>query len=239
MYAREHSGRAGGSAVSVPPVAMADRAELCRAIEHTLLAANARPEQVDTLCAEAAAHGFHGVCVQPVYVARCCAQLVDTNVRVVTVVDFPLGAGLRACKAFEAEQCARAGAHELDLVISLGAAKAGDWKTVTEDARAVVSAAGQREVKLIIETGLLDDDEKRRACECAVEAGIAFVKTCTGFAPGAASVQDVTLLARALAGRLPIKASGGIRTADQARALLAAGASRLGTSASLVIVAER
>jgi deoxyribose-phosphate aldolase len=211
---------------------------VCRAIEHTLLSAAASAAEIEALCEQAMALGLGAVCINPVYVAQCREQLRGSAVRVVTVVGFPLGATYARCKALEAELAVAEGADELDMVMALGAAKAGAWAAVEADARAVVAAAGERPVKLIIETGLLDDPQKQRACETALRAGIAFVKTCTGFAPGAASVHDVALLAAALGGRLGIKASGGIRSAAQARALLAAGASRLGTSASLQIVAE-
>jgi deoxyribose-phosphate aldolase len=209
-----------------------------RAIEHTALAADVTPARIDRLCDEALAHGLFGVCVNPVHVARCRDRLGSSRVRIVTVVGFPLGASFSECKAHEAERAVRAGADELDMVMAVGLAKAGDWAAVERDAAAVVQAAGGRPVKLILETGLLDADEKARACECAVEAGVAFVKTCTGFAVGAATVDDVRSLSAALAGRLPIKASGGIRGASQARELLAAGATRLGTSASVQIVGE-
>jgi deoxyribose-phosphate aldolase len=209
-----------------------------RATEHTLLAADATPERIDRLCDEARAEGFFGVCVNPVYVARCRERLSGTAVRVVTVIGFPLGATFSDAKAREAELAVRAGAAELDMVMAIGLAKAGDWAAVERDVAAVVSASGSRPVKLIVETGLLDTVQKKRACESAVRAGAAFVKTCTGFATGAASVEDVALFRSVLGGRVAIKASGGIRSSAQAVALLAAGATRLGTSASLQIVGE-
>jgi deoxyribose-phosphate aldolase len=208
------------------------------AIEHTLLSPAATPAMIDALCDEAIAHGFGGVCVHPVYVARCARRLAASDVRVVSVVGFPSGATYSRCKALEAELAVADGADELDMVMQIGAAKAGDWQAVEADARAVVDSARDRAVKLILETGLLSDEEKRRACAAALGAHIGFVKTCTGFAQGAASREDVALLAAALDGRVGIKASGGIRTLAQARALLAAGASRLGTSAGTQIAAE-
>lgn len=213
-------------------------AEVRAAIEHTLLAATARAEDIAALCAEARAHGFGAVCVNPVHVARCRAALAPGTVRVVSVVGFPLGANTPRGKAFEAAQAVADGADELDVVMALGAARSGDWAAVETDLAAVVQAAAGKPVKVILETGVLDDPAKEHACRIAFRAGAAFVKTCTGFGPGAATVEDVRLMRRAVAGQIGVKASGGIRTAAQARALLAAGASRLGTSAGVQIVAE-
>jgi deoxyribose-phosphate aldolase len=176
--------------------------------------------------------------VNPVNVARAHAVLAGTGREVVSVIGFPLGANVPRVKAFEAELALADGAYALDMVMAIGAAKAGDWAAVEADARAVVEAAGGAPVKLILETGLLDDAEKDRACQVAIAAGCAFVKTCSGFAKGAASVGDVALLRASVRGRAAIKASGGIRGAADARALLAAGASRLGTSAGVQIAAE-
>lgn len=215
-----------------------DAGALCAAIEHTLLAADATPARIDALCAEAVTHGFAGVCVNPVHVARARARLAGGKLKLVTVIGFPLGASLTRVKAFEAELALRDGADELDMVMAIGAAKAGDWAALEADARGVVSAAQGAPVKLIIETGLLESAEKRLAAQAAVAAGCAFVKTCSGFAQGAASVADVALLCASVAGRAAIKASGGIRSAADARALLAAGASRLGTSAGVRIALE-
>jgi deoxyribose-phosphate aldolase len=220
---------------------MSSEAELqavCGAIEHTLLSAVAGSEEVDALCAQAREHGFAAVCVHPVFVARCRDRLDGSAARVVTVIGFPLGANLARCKAYEAELAVADGADELDMVMRLGAARSGDWSAVEDDVRGVVQAAQGRAVKLIIETGLLTDLEKERACEAAVRSGAAYVKTCTGHGPGAATVHDVNLLARVAAGRIRIKASGGVRSAAQASALLAAGAQRLGTTAGVQIAAE-
>jgi deoxyribose-phosphate aldolase len=208
------------------------------AIEHTLLAADARPARIEALCVEAAAHGFGAVCVNPVYAARAHAALANSACKLVCVVGFPLGASMPRAKAFEAELALREGAGELDMVMAIGAAKAGDWAAVEADARAVVDAAQGAPVKLILETGLLDDVEKDLACRAAIAAGCAFVKTCSGFARGTASVADVALLRASVRSRAAIKASGGIRSAAMARALMTAGASRLGTSAGVQIAAE-
>lgn len=208
------------------------------AIEHTLLAADATAASIDATCEAALTHRLGGVCINPAFVARCRRELNGSAVRIVSVVGFPLGASVSACKAFECERALADGADEIDMVMLLGAAKAGDWAAVEADARIVVRAAGGHPVKLILETGVLDDAQKRRACHAAIDAGVAFVKTCTGFAAGVASVDDVRLLAEAVSGRLAIKASAGIRTLSQARALLAAGASRIGTSAGVAIANE-
>lgn len=211
---------------------------LLAAIEHTLLAPDATPARIDALCAEAVQHGFAGVCVNPVHVARAHAALAGSSREVVSVIGFPLGANVARAKAFEAELALADGADALDMVMAIGAAKAGDWAAVEADARAVVEAARGVPVKLILETGLLEDAEKDRACQVAIAAGCTFVKTCSGFARGAATVADVALLRASVRGRAAIKASGGIRSAADARALLEAGASRLGTSAGVQIAAE-
>ena len=190
------------------------------------------------LCAEALSHGFAGVCVNPLFVPRCRDALHASAVRVVTVIGFPLGAGLTRIKVLEAELAVADGAAELDMVMRLGAALSGDWPAVQADVHAVVEAAQGRAVKLILETAVLDDAQKARACEIALGAGAAFVKTSTGYGPGGASEHDVRLLRAAVGDRLGVKASGGIRTAAQARALLAAGADRLGTSAGVLIAGE-
>lgn len=215
-----------------------DAATVRAAIEHTLLAADATFAAIDALCDVARSRSLGGVCVNPIHVARCAARLQGSAVRLVSVVAFPLGASESAAKAFECELAVRAGAQEIDMVAPLGALKAGDWGAVEDDARRVVAAASGRPVKLIIETGLLEDGEKRLACDVARRSGVAFVKTCTGFSKGAATVEDVRLLAAALGGALGIKASAGVRNAAQARALIAAGAARIGTSAGAAIADE-
>lgn len=208
------------------------------AIEHTLLAATATADEVERLCEGAATHRFAGVCVTPIHVARCRDRLRGSGVRVVTVVGFPLGASHSRVKAIECELAVADGADEIDTVMLLGAARAGDWSSVEADVRAVVQAAQGRAVKLILETAALDDAQKRAACDVAARAGAAYVKTSTGYGPGGATEHDVRLLAQAAGGRLAVKASGGIRTAAQACAMLAAGATRLGTSAGLQIMEE-
>jgi deoxyribose-phosphate aldolase len=221
---------------------------LAQFIEHTLLSPVASRAQIDRHCAEARTHELFAVCVHPVWVARCVQLLAATPVRVVTVVGFPLGALTTAVKVFECEVALRQGAAEIDMVLQLGALKAVDRFAVLEDIQAVVHAAGERPVKVILETAYLTDAEKVLACALAQEAGAAFVKTSTGFArpefqaAGAeglgASVKDVTLLRASVAERVGVKASGGIRTAAFARELIAAGANRIGTSLGPALVTE-
>lgn len=208
------------------------------AIEHTALAAITSSQAVSQLCEEALAHGFFGVCVLPVHVAACRTQLSGSGVRVVTVIGFPLGGQRSEVKVRETELALADGADELDMVLRLSSASDARWGEVQADIAAVVGAAAGKVVKVILETGVLDDAQKVRACACAVEAGAAFVKTCTGFGPGQATVEDVALLARSVGDRARVKASGGIRSLAQARALLAAGATRLGTSRGVEIAAE-
>jgi deoxyribose-phosphate aldolase len=178
------------------------------------------------------------VCVNPVHVARCAQRLRGSGLAVISGVGFPLGATYARCKALECGLVILDGATEVDMVMNLSAAVEGDFDAVEADARAVVEAAAGRPVKLIIETGLLNESQKVSACQAAARAGIAFVKTCSGFAAGTATVDDVALLRRTVGDRMRIKASGGIRGAEGALALLAAGADRLGTSAGVQIVRE-
>jgi deoxyribose-phosphate aldolase len=216
----------------------ADERAMCAAIEHTLLAAGATPTDVDALCAQAAQHGFAGVCVNPIYVARCRERLAGMLTRVVTVVGFPLGASHSRIKALECERAVADGADEIDMVMQLGAARSDRWAEVEADIRAVVEAAQGRPVKVILETAALDDPQKIRACAAAERAGAAYVKTSTGYGAGGATEHDVRLLRQCVGERLRVKASGGIRTAAHARALLAAGADRIGTSAGVQILTE-
>ena len=213
-------------------------AELAARIDHTLLAAGATPAAIETLCAEAREHGFFAVCVNGVHVRRCVKELAGSAVRVASVVGFPLGANSPRAKAHEAHCALEDGAVELDLVIQIGALLAGDARLVVEDIADVVASArpaGAR-VKAILETGLLSPEQVTRACLLAAEAGADFVKTSTGFGPRGASLEDIRLMRAAVGQRLGIKASGGIRTRAFALELLAAGATRLGTSASVGIL---
>jgi deoxyribose-phosphate aldolase len=214
------------------------KAELAKTIDHTLLKAIATEEQVRELCAEARMYGFKSVCVNPCWVGLCAKELSGSDVIVCTVIGFPLGANATETKAAEAALAVQRGAREVDMVINLGAAKAGNWRAVEEDIRSVVAAAGEAAVKVIIETCYLTDAEKARSCEAAAKAGARFVKTSTGFGTGGASAEDVKLMRKATGGKLQVKASGGVRSYHDAILLLEAGADRIGASSSIAIVSE-
>lgn len=209
---------------------------LAPSIDHTLLKATATPDDIRRLCAEAREHRFAAVCVNPVYVPLAAAELAGSGVKVATVCGFPLGATLPEQKAAEARLSVEAGADEVDMVIHIGAALAGDWEAVEADVRAVREATAGRVLKVIIETCFLQEEQKRRATEAAVAGGADFVKTSTGFGTGGATVEDVRLMAEVIAGRAQIKAAGGVRTPEEARAMIAAGATRLGTSGGVGLV---
>lgn len=213
---------------------MFNRKELAAKIDHTVLKADATPAQVEKLCKEAVEYGFASVCVNSVYVPLAAKLLKGSDVLVCTVVGFPLGAMSTAAKAFETEQAVRDGAREVDMVIPVGLLKAGEDKTVLADIKAVVQASGDAKVKVIIETCLLTDDEKRRVCAMCREAGADFVKTSTGFSTGGATVEDIRLMKDASG--LLVKASGGVRTLDDALKMIEAGADRIGASASADII---
>lgn len=205
-------------------------------IDHTVLKAAATPQDIRQLCAEAREHNFKAVCVNPVYVPLCREELAGSGVLVATVCGFPLGALLPGQKAAEARLSADAGADEVDMVIHLGAALAGDCDAVEADVRAVRGALPGTTLKVILETGALTGDQKERAARAAARAGADFVKTSTGFGPGGATVHDVRLMKRAAGENVQVKASGGVRTREDAGALIAAGATRLGTSGGVALV---
>ncbi len=205
-------------------------------IDHTLLKAAATPGDVRQLCAEAREHQFKAVCVNPVYVPLAKRELNGSGVLVATVCGFPLGALLPGQKASEARASVDAGADEVDMVIHLGAALAGDWDAVEADIRAVREALPGATLKVILETGTLADEQKVLAARAAARAGSDFVKTSTGFGPGGATVHDVRLMKEAAGERVQVKASGGIRTRADAGALVEAGATRLGTSGGVALV---
>ncbi|MDR0897114.1 MAG: deoxyribose-phosphate aldolase [Oscillospiraceae bacterium] len=214
-------------------------ASLAQYIDHTLLAANATEAAVLALCDEARAHGFASVCVNPRFVRAAAERLQGATTAVCTVIGFPLGANDSQTKAFETRLAIEQGALEVDMVIPIGAAKAGDWDYVESDIRAVVEAAkGRALVKVIIETCLLTDDEKRKACQIAQKAGADYVKTSTGFSTGGATAEDIALMKQTVGEGTGVKASGGVRSFADAIAMLNAGASRLGTSAGVKIVKE-
>lgn len=210
--------------------------ELNKYIDHTLLKADATTEQIRKLCEEAIEHHFASVCVNTCHVSQCWEMLKDTDVNVCCVVGFPLGAMDSVAKAFETSLAARYGADEIDMVINIGAAKEGNWTLVEKDIRRVVNAADGKLVKVIIETCLLSDEEKVRACEAAVKAGADFVKTSTGFSSGGATVEDVKLMKKTVGNRAKVKAAGGIRTYEDAMKMIEAGADRLGCSAGIAIM---
>ena len=212
------------------------RDELAGLIDHTLLKPEATPEQIRELCAEARAHGFASVCVNPSYVPMAVAELSEGQTAVSTVVGFPLGANHTAVKAAEARQAVADGATELDMVMAIGRLKGGEAAYVEADIAAVVGAARGGLVKVILETSLLEPAEIELACRLVMAAGAAFVKTSTGFGPGGATLEAVALMRRVVGDKLGVKAAGGVRDAVAARELIQAGASRLGTSASLAIL---
>lgn len=209
---------------------------IARSIDHTLLKADATKTGVLKLCAEAREHGFFSVCVNSSWVPVAVDALKGSGVLVAAVTGFPLGAMDGKAKAFETARAAGEGAGEIDAVLAVGRLKSGERNYVLDDLRGVVEAAGAAKVKVIFETCLLTREEKLAACAIACEAGAAFVKTSTGFSTGGATVEDVRLMAEAVAGKCLVKASGGIRDAASALAMLEAGASRLGTSNGIAIV---
>lgn len=215
----------------LPPLDVLRPADLARLIDHTILKPDARREEVQRYCAEAVRHTFWSVCVNPVHVATACAAVDGTVVRVCSVVGFPFGAMQPEVKAAEALRAVADGASELDMVIDIGALKDGRLLAVRDDVAAVRHACRDVLLKVIIETCLLDDTEKQAACRLAVEAGADYVKTSTGFSTGGAVAADVALMRRAVGHQVGVKASGGIRDFAAARAMIAAGASRIGTSA--------
>ena len=217
------------------------REQLAQAIDHTLLKPDAVFEDILRLCNEAKEHGFKAICIQPCHVEGCARVLQGTEVVVATVIGFPLGANCTEVKAYETRVALAQGAREIDMVINIGALKARENERVYQDIKAVVEEAAKFPgslVKVIIETVLLTEEEKVLACQLALKAGAQFVKTSTGFAGGGATLEDVTLMVKVVGDQAKVKASGGIKTKEQALAYLAAGASRLGTSSGTAIVAE-
>ena len=209
-------------------------------IDHTLLKPEATESDIRKLCEEAAKFGFASVCVNPAWVKQAAGFLKGSGVPVCTVIGFPLGATLPDVKAFEARRSIFNGAREVDMVINVGALKSGDDCAVEDDIRAVAQAAHENDVllKVIIETALLTDEEKVRACLASKNAGADFVKTSTGFAKGGATVDDVALMRRTVGSALGVKASGGVKGIDDARAMFEAGATRIGASVGVKIAQE-
>ncbi|MCY7185197.1 deoxyribose-phosphate aldolase [Streptococcus gallolyticus] len=207
-----------------------------RYIDHTLLKPESTQTQIDKLIAEAVEHQFASVCVNPTWVSYAAKALKGTEVNVCTVIGFPLGANTSSVKAFETKDAVASGADEIDMVINIGQLKSGQYDAVEADIRAVVEASGDKLVKVIIETCLLTDDEKVKACQLAVAAGADYVKTSTGFSTAGANIADVTLMRKTVGPNIGVKAAGGTRSYADAEAFIKAGATRIGTSAGVAIV---
>ena len=213
--------------------------ELAQYLEHTLLKPEATVADIIKICEEAKQYQLGGVCINPCYVALARHLLSGTGVKVITVIGFPLGATYPEVKELEAKMAADNHADEIDMVMNISAFKTGDYQAVENEIKRVVAAAAPSLVKVIIETALLTDEEKRKACQLVIAGGAQFVKTSTGFAKSGATVSDVRLLKEESAGSgIGIKAAGGIRDAATAKAMLEAGATRIGTSVGNLIVAE-
>lgn len=212
--------------------------KLNKTIDHTILNADATKEAVIKVIDEAKKYEFASVCLEPCWVSLAAERLKDSPVKVCTVIGFPLGANTKTVKAFEAKEAVDNGADEVDMVLNIGALKSGDDAMVLEDMKAVREAAKDAVVKVILETCLLTDDEKKKACALAKEAGLDFVKTSTGFSTAGATVEDVKLMRDAVGDTMGVKASGGIRDTKTAEAMIAAGATRIGASKSIAIIGE-
>ena len=210
--------------------------KLNKFIDHTILKPETTQEQVEKILSEAKEYDFASVCVNPTWVSLAAESLKDSDVKVCTVIGFPLGANTSAVKAFETEDAIANGADEIDMVINIGALKAGNDALVLDDIKAVVDASGDKLVKVIIETCLLTDDEKVRACQLSKEAGADYVKTSTGFSTGGATVADVALMRKTVGPDMGVKASGGSRSYEDAIAFIEAGASRIGASSGVAIM---
>ncbi|HFI0270050.1 TPA: deoxyribose-phosphate aldolase [Streptococcus suis] len=210
--------------------------KLNKYIDHTILKPETTQEQVEKILSEAKEYDFASVCVNPTWVSLAAESLKDSDVKVCTVIGFPLGANTSAVKAFETKDAIANGADEIDMVINVGALKSGNDALVLDDIKAVVDASGDKLVKVIIETCLLTDDEKVRACQLSKEAGADYVKTSTGFSTGGATVADVALMRKTVGADMGVKASGGARSYEDAIAFIEAGASRIGASSGVAIM---
>jgi len=225
------------------PVAATFPSEIAGFIDHTLLRPDATAADIRQVCQEARKYGFASVCVNPYWVPLVAAELAESAVKVCTVVGFPLGANATATKVAETEAAVRAGAQEIDMVLNIGELRGGNHDAVRQDIEAVVRAAGILKgqgggaiVKVILETALLDDEQKAAGCTLAKLAGAEFVKTSTGFSTHGATVHDVALMRRTVGPEMGVKASGGVRTLEDLKNMIAAGATRVGASASVKIV---
>lgn len=213
--------------------------EVAHKIDHTLLKADASEDELRRLCDEAKKYKFFSVCINSANVRFVAKGLSGSGVKTCAVVGFPLGAGTSSAKAYETKEAIKAGADEIDMVMNIGALKSKNYKTVLEDIQEVVASAGETPVKVILETGMLNQEEKIIACSLSKAGGAAFVKTSTGFGPKGATVEDVVLMRSVVGPSIGVKASGGIRTWDDAVSMLRAGANRLGCSASVAIVTRK
>ncbi|MFH1804193.1 MAG: deoxyribose-phosphate aldolase [Pseudomonadota bacterium] len=220
------------SATSLTP------SDLAQYIDHTILRPDATPADISRLCDEAARYKFKAVCVNPIFIPQIVSHLAGTGVAACSVICFPFGATSTAMKVAEAEWVVKQGAHEVDMVIPVGLLKAGQFDAVRDDIAAVKTACGNAILKVILETALLTDDEKVIACTLSKEAGADFVKTSTGFASSGATVADIALMRKTVGDTMGVKASGGVRTTEDALRMIEAGASRIGASASISIIGQ-
>lgn len=229
---------AGAERISSTLGVIPNNADLSKMIDHTLLKPDATQEQIAQLCFEARKHGFASVCINPTWVQLCAQLLKGSQVKVCTVIGFPLGATALEVKVFETQNAIDHGATEIDMVVNIGALKARDLELVARDISGIVSAAHARGaiVKVIIEAVLLTDEEKTIVCLLSKEAGADFVKTSTGFASGGATINDVALMRRAVGPEMGVKAAGGVRTYEDAENMIKAGATRIGASAGVKII---
>ena len=212
--------------------------ELAAMIDHTVLKPAAGEKEILQLCKEAKEFCFASVCIHPAYISLAKEALADSSVELCTVIGFPLGANTVAVKAFEAKEAVQNGATEIDMVLNVSKVKSGDFDYIENEIREVVKASDGNHVKVIIETCYLTDEEKIKTCQRAEKAGAHFVKTSTGFGSGGATAEDVKLMRETVGDRLGVKASGGIRTLEDALKMVEAGASRLGVSAGIAILSE-
>ncbi|MGL4972349.1 MAG: deoxyribose-phosphate aldolase [Culicoidibacterales bacterium] len=213
--------------------------QLNKLIDHTILKPETVQSQVEIICEEALAYDFASVCINPTWVKLASTLLAESDVKVCTVIGFPLGANTPEVKAFETKDAISNGAQEIDMVINIGAAKAGNWELVERDIRAVVEAANGTLVKVIIETCLLTDEEKVQACLASVAAGADYVKTSTGFSTGGATIADVQLMRETVGPDIGVKASGGVRSYEDMEAMVSAGATRIGTSSGVLLMQHK
>ncbi len=208
-------------------------------IDHTLLKADATVNDIKKLCAEAKEHSFYAVCVNSYYVALAESELMHTDIKVASVVGFPLGSMTSQIKVFEAKQCIDQGAKEIDMVLNIGLLKSGYYKIVEDEIRAVKKAIDNYTLKVIFENCYLTDEEKKIACKLSLNAGADFIKTSTGFGTGGATIEDIKLMKKEVGDAIKIKASGGIRDLETAKQYINIGVSRIGTSSGIAIVTSK